>query len=205
MIIRLYPRELARDYVTIPAAGTGQQPFLLRDGPGRRHLYHANTAGKLILRRWDGADANPVDVTIDSNAGCSTPHFEQLQSWTLEGVYARDSVARLARSKDRGSHWTLATIPGTYTATTSVTSLGRRVLLGYRSSQWYVKVGELGSDGVTFSWCAEVSLGLTNPQGQGHLAARRDGALEFVYLDTDSVWQITVCRGLGKDGVGTWA
>ncbi len=203
----LWPREVARGprLVSVPPPGPGGAgPSLLRDASGRRHLYYIGADGTLKMRRWNDADAAPVDATLDAATTCATPHFSLLHSSRVEGAYVRGNAPKLARTVNYGNDWSIVDIPGEYTATTSVVGKGRRVLLGYRVDTWYARVG-VPTSGGTYTWSSEQPLGLSGAAGVGSLMERVSGTLEFAYQDTAGNWKIASCKALKQDGTGTWA
>lgn len=179
-------------------------PWLLRDYTWQLFLFHTDGDGHLIVERYEHDDSAVRDlVTIDSDPECGQPTFDLVGNW-LEGVYLRGTAPYLARSYDHGAQWTLTTIPGTYDSLTAANYRKRKVVLGFRSDAWHVRVGQLQTDN-TYTWSGEQLLALTDADGRGTLRLREDGFLEFTWADTSDVYHVTRCRVLSLLATGTWA
>jgi len=184
-----------------PGSGAGSLSAF-RTWAERLVVVHVDTSGHLIASVYDPDDASPADFTIDGNAGCTWPSFQQAEAPLIEGSYLRGSTAYVARSYDHGRTWTLVSIAGSYTAQSSVRQKRRRVFAGWNGTAWVCRVKP--DDGV---WSGEVSMALTSPSGKGSFVVSEEGedVLAFAYIDTSQDVQIVKCRAVSNDGTGSWA
>jgi hypothetical protein len=205
-----YPEATARFYDRWPARRcfrvgvvTGKYVWLLRDYHGRRYVATCADGDALTVIEYDDNDARRCVWTIDAGPGCTHPELH-LSTNYQEVSYLKSGHGYIKRSADHGRSWSVAVdLGGTYDALTTCDHQNRKVVLGYKSAQWYCRVGKKGNDG-TYTMGAEVSLALSSASDSGHVSARRDGAIEFVYLDTSGSVHVITGHGIALNGTGTW-
>jgi hypothetical protein len=192
----------------LPPAG---QPAILRHYTDRALIHHTdgsgpNGTGQMLVDLLDDNDGNPTTYTIDTTPTCGCPFFD-LNVDRVDGTYLQGSTAVVATSNSHGRTWNLTPLSGSYLATTSTTANGRLYFAGCHDNRWWLRVGGLNADG-TYTVSAETALSpataLISPVPSGHIRARDDGTVEFVYLDTSGAPWLMQGMGISTSGAGTW-
>ena len=184
------------------------RPFALVFWTWRRFLFYGGDAG-LVARRYNYATPAEYDEKTVAAGDCSYPSAWR-HATTLEGVFLLAGVLNQFSTTDHGESYTVTALGGAYDASTACLQGSRLVHCGFKSGQWYVKVGDLVNLIWTFGAEQLIALafpagdGMVNPNGDGYLICQPDQTLLLFWDGTDGNWYITENHGIDKDGNGAW-
>jgi hypothetical protein len=206
---------------------------ILRDAVGRLYCSYLDTSRKVKLSRVyqiksgvigafpeTGSHVVSEITTIPSKTlslFAIGDHFENRSlgngryshgQYGLVTIKISDDTVMFFVSSDHGESWVMETIPGTYTNQRTVVHETRLVFFGWRSNNWYVRVGAprsytgvSGSD--SYDWSAErLVVATTNSAGSAWVGD--EGLIQFGYIDSSGVNK-TIAAHLANNGTGTWA
>ncbi len=179
-------------------------------GIGGRLLIGVVVNGVLTVRRHNDAvpDAFSASTSIETSGvtSCSIGHR---RCGIVDLFYCHSGAVKYRTSRNQGVTFSVSTtIASGYDCVAHWLDEDSGICIamvwnaGFAS--WYVSVGTLGDDGVTWTFTTP-SLVVAGKKAGASVQRRADGVVEFAYITAAGVATMIRCKALQKTGSGSWA
>lgn len=187
---------------------------LLPDG---RKLLARVTGGGIYVDRYNTtypAEAVAATVTVTSSGGKAvslrTRHrtIADRRGSIVDLLSVEGDTVYHRTSRNQGRTWSVASTVASGQGCTMATWVRRGLILAayyeLTNTRWMLKIGTVGTDGVTVTWGSAQVL-VTSAKNAGQLLLDSNGIPYFVYTTSGDVVTLLRCRSITKAGVGTWS
>ena len=177
-------------------------------GLGGRLLAATIFDGALLVRRYNDDQPEAVGATTPiSGTAPTTCSITARRSGIIDLLYTDGGDVRHRTSRDQGGTFGVATtIASGYEAVTHWIdeASGLLVAMIWKPNSWYVTVGTLGTDGVTWTFSTPV-VAVAGQKTGASLQRRADGTFEFSHITAAGAAAIVRAKVLKADGTGAWS
>lgn len=179
-------------------------------GIGGRLLIALAVSGVLTVRRHNDSvpDGFTAATSIESS-GVTACSIVARRSGIVDLLYCHSGAVKHRTSRDQGVTFSVATtIASGYDCVAHWLDEGAGMLVAmlWKSSDatWYVTVGTLGDDGVTWTFSTPASV-VAGKKAGASLQRRDDGTHEFAYVTSGGAAAMLRAKALLKTGAGSWS
>lgn len=195
--------SLAAATISTPAGKEGVEACLNAFRTELLYFYTVD-GSSLRLDRWILNSSN-----VWANAGNllthtgTSPSIQRIGSGRISVCYIQTGTAKHCYYESSVGETHVQSIGSGTLVVHKIDGFGRMICAVYNSG-WKVQVGTLGSDGVTWTFSSQVSMGITASERRGSIEFLDGGKISFAYIDGSSAAKLVICKNLDNSGNGSW-